>query len=260
MCSYDGNTLRRRLIAVYCLLATILLGMPAYAERDGKTIIKDAIDHYRGVSSYSVVEMIIHRPDWQRNMKMRAWTEGLENSLVRIIAPKKDMGNGTLLRDDNMWSYTPKINRVIKIPSSMANQSWMGSDFSNNDIAKADDLIDKYQHTLTDTQTHDGQALYIISSIPHDDAPVVWGKEVVKIRADNVVLEHAFYDQSNVLVKKLVTLETKTLSGKPVATIQRMYKVDTPQEWTEIRIEEIKYDVKIPANMFTLSNLRNPRL
>ncbi len=81
-------------------------------------------------------------------MSMRSWTKGSKQSLVRITAPKKDAGNGTLMVDNSMWSYSPKVNRVIKVPSSMMGQSWMGSDFSNKDVSRADDIVDQYDHTL----------------------------------------------------------------------------------------------------------------
>lgn len=244
------------------LFTTLLLSIfasSAYAEKSAAQIIKDAIDKYRGETSYSEMEMIIHRPDWERTMAMKAWTEGLDKSLVRTTAPKKDAGSGNLLIDDNMWSYTPKINRVIKIPSSMSNQSWMGSDFSNNDIARADDIIDHYDHKLAKTENLDGKIVYTIESTPHDDAPVVWGKEVLTIRDDDVVLEHAFYDQDGALVKALKTTEIKIFSGRTVPSIQRMQKVGAEGEWTEIRIKRADYGIKIPPRTFTLTNLRNPR-
>lgn len=229
------------------------------ASTDARQLIKDAIDHFRGLTSYSEASMTIHRPDWQRSMDMKIWTQGLNKSLVRITAPKKDMGNGSLLLDDDMWSYTPKINKVIKIPSSMSHQSWMGSDFSNNDVARADDLIDKYTHRIIETGQHNGHTVYVIESVPHEDAPVVWGKELITVRDDHVLLEHQFYDQDNVLVKKLVTREIKFIAGKNLATIERMQKVDVDDEWTEFRLKSIQFDANISKNTFTLSNLRNPR-
>ncbi|MDH5736581.1 MAG: outer membrane lipoprotein-sorting protein, partial [Gammaproteobacteria bacterium] len=143
---------------VLCLLSTQAIAA------DARQLIKDAIDHFRGLSSYSEASMIIHRPDWQRSMDMKIWTRGLDKSLVRITAPKKDMGNGSLLLGDDMWSYTPKINKVIKIPSSMSHQSWMGSDFSNNDVARADDLIDNYTHTILEQREEKGITIYVIES------------------------------------------------------------------------------------------------
>ncbi len=228
--------------------------------RDAAAIIQDAIEYWRDVSSYSITEMIIHRPTWERAMTLRVWTRGQKESLVRVTEPAKDAGNGTLLIDNNMWTYTPKINRVIKVPSSMMSMNWMGSDFSNNDLAKADDLIEYYSHRLIDTQTVDGHTVYHIESIPHEDAPVVWGKEVVQVRDDLIVLEHAFYDQDMVLVKKLSTLEIKTLGGKAVASVQRMQKIETPEEWTQIGVTEAQFGVEVSDYTFTLANLRQPVL
>jgi outer membrane lipoprotein-sorting protein len=243
---------------LFCLLLLIPPVSPA-AEATAAELIKAAIEYWRDVSSYAEFEMKIHRPDWQRSMVMKVWTRGNKESLVRVVAPAKDAGNGTLLLDNDMWSYNPKINRVIKIPSSMMGQSWMGSDFSNNDLAKADDLIEQYTHKLLATETHNGHKLYVIESIPHETAPVVWGREVVKVRDDYILMEHAFYDQSNVLVKRLVTTELKVMGGKMVAARERMQKLDKPGEWTEIITRDAKFGIQLPAGMFTLANLRNPR-
>lgn len=192
-------------------------------------------------------------------MSMRAWTKGQKQSLVRIIAPKKDRGNGTLIDDNNMWSYSPKVNRVIKIPSSMMSQSWMGSDFSNKDIAKADDIVDQYVHSLLSSTEVDGVEVYEIQAVPNEDAAVVWGREVMLISAEHVVLKHSFYDQDDELVQELTTLEIVEMGGRTVASRQRMGEVDSPEEWTEISVDSIEYGVDISDSLFTLSNLRNPR-
>ena len=244
-------------LTVFVLLCSA--GASAMPSENPAQIIKAAIDYWRDVSSYSIIDMTIHRPDWERTMTIRVWTRGQKESLVRVTAPPKDAGNATLLLDNDMWSFTPKINRVIKIPSSMMGQSWMGSDFSNNDLAKADDLIEQYTHTLLRTETHDGHKVYVIDSVPKEAAPVVWGHEILKIRDDWLILEHAFYDQENVLVKKLVTLEIRPMGGKLVASRERMEKADKSGEWTEVTTKEVRFGIPVGGNLFTLSNLRNPR-
>ena len=222
-------------------------------------IIRKAMDHYRGLTSYSELTMIIHRSDWQREMTMRAWTEGDKQTLVRVTEPPRDAGNGTLSVDGNMWTYSPKINRVIKVPSSMMSQNWMGSDFSNKDVSKDTTIVEQYDHTLLELRERDGHQVYVIQSIPHEDAAVVWGKEVLHIRDDWVVLEQQFWDQDDVLVKTLRALEIRMLSGRSVAAVIRMGKEEAPQEWTEVHTTAVEFDVELPANLFTLSNLRNPR-
>jgi outer membrane lipoprotein-sorting protein len=236
-----------------------LLCTPSLHANEAQDIVRAAIDYWRGMSSYTEMTMTIHRPDWERSMSMRAWTQGDDRSLVRVTAPKKDRGNGTLIDDTNMWSFSPKINRVIKVPSSMMGQSWMGSDFSNKDISRVDDIIDQYDHRILNEEGQDGRIVYEIESIPHEDAAVVWGRELLKIRDDHVFLEHAFYDQDNELVKKLASLEIGEMGGRMVVIRQRMHKVDEPDEWTEIIVDSVEYDLELRDSLFTLSNLRNPR-
>lgn len=192
-------------------------------------------------------------------MTMRAWTKGDDRSLVRVLEPSKDRGNGTLTDDNSMWSFSPKVNRVIKIPSSMMGQSWMGSDFSNKDVARADDIVDQYEHTILSTEELDGITVYEIESVPHEDAAVVWGREVLRIRSDHVVVTHRFYDQDDELFKTLTSLEIAAMGGRVIAIRQRMAKEESPDEWTEITVDSINYDVALQDSLFTLSNLRNPR-
>jgi len=243
-------------------LMVLLLSLTAVADtgsRDAKDIVRDALNHWRGTSSQGAMTMTIHRPDWERSMSMESWTQGEKRSLVRVTAPRKDRGNGTLMDGNKMWSFSPKINRVIKVPSSMMGQSWMGSDFSNKDISRADDIVEQYDHTLLSESQVDGHIAYEIKSIPHEDAAVVWGKEVLVVRSDNVLIEHRFYDQDGELVKALRTLEIGDMGGRTVAVRQRMEKVDAPDEWTEIVVDSVEFDVDLSDNVFTLSNLRNPR-
>ncbi len=227
--------------------------------RDATQIVRDALNHWRGTSSHGEMTMTIHRPDWERSMSMESWSEGEKRSLVRVTAPRKDRGNGTLIDDNRMWSYSPKVNRVIKVPSSMMNQSWMGSDFSNKDIARTDEIVLQYDHTLLSESEQDGVTIYEIQSVPHEEAAVVWGREVLTIRDDNVMVEQRFYDQDDELVKTLRTLEVREMGGRSVAARQRMEKEDTPDEWTEIAMDSVEFDVEMSDNVFTLSNLRNPR-
>lgn len=239
----------------------LLVAAPGLAAEghSATEIVRAAIDHWRGLSSYTEMTMVIHRPDWERSMTIQAWTRGQDQTLVRVMEPKKDRGNGTLIDDNNMWTYSPKINRVIKVPSSMMGQSWMGSDFSNKDIARADDIIDQYEHRLLSERVADGVTVYEIESVPHEDAAVVWGREVLSIRDDYVVLEHAFYDQDGALVKALRSSEIGEMGGRTIALRQRMAKIETPEEWTEISVNAVEYDVELGDEIFTLSNLRNPR-
>ena len=188
-------------------------------------------------------------------MSFKGWTEGEKKSLVRFTAPSKDAGNSSLVLDHEMWSFSPKINRVVKVPSSMMSQSWMGSDFSHSDLAKQTDIIDQYRHTTVGHEKIDGHAVTVIESIPKDDASIVWGKEILKIRDDLVIVERAFFDQDMKLVKKLTAYEISSISGRMYPKRSRMQSAETPDEWTEVVNDQLKFGVPIDSGLFTISNL-----
>ncbi len=247
---------RHKLLIPILLIA--LHAVSGAAEPDPGKLVKAAFDHFRGQASESVVRMTIHRPDWERTMTIRAWTEGTEDSLFTIIEPPKDRGNGTLKKGSEMWMYNPKVNRVIKLPPSMMAQSWMGSDFSNNDLAKSDSLLNHYTHTLDGTETHDGKTVYRIRSTPKPGAPVVWGSQRLKIREDHILLEERFYDEDGVLVKALTASEIHKLGGRLYPRIWKMAPADKEDEYTRLEYQELTFKADLPDRLFTVSALKHP--
>ena len=249
----------RSLYSVFAIIGFALIPLDGFTQEEAREIVRVTIEQWRGMSSRGVLTMTIHRPDWERSISMRSWTRGDKDSLVRVTEPRRDADNATLTIDNNMWTFSPRVNRVIKMPSSMLNQSWMGSDFSNNDITRGNEILNEYEHTLVGIDQQDGHEIYAIESIPNEDAAVVWGREVLRIRDDYILLEHLFYDQDDVLIKSLESLEIGERGGRAVATRQRMARVEMEDEWTEIYVEEMEFGVEFRDGLFTLSNLRNPR-
>ncbi len=229
------------------------------AVPDPERLLREALAHYRGERAWMRLEMVIHRPDWERRLRLELWTEGLDRSLVRVLAPKKDAGNATLLLGDRLWLYNPRIDRVVRVPASMMQRSWMGSDFSNDDIVRSADLLDRYRHRLLEVREQDGHRVYRIRSVPLEDAPVVWGFEDTLIRDDWVFLEHVYYDQAGRAVRRLVTLQIGPLDGRPYPLRERMERLDEPGRWTEVRVLEARFGLPLPADLFTLSRLRRGR-
>jgi len=225
--------------------------------QDGQGIVEGSFDYIRGRTSISLVDMTVHRPDWERVFSIRGWTEGQDKSLIRIIAPAKDNGNATLKIGREMWIYNPKVNRVIKIPPSMMSQSWMGSDFSNNDLAKSDSLLKDYSHSIVGEEMHEGKKIYLIKSVPIPHAPVIWGMQRLKIREDHIFLEQEFYDEDLKPVKKLSGLQIQMMGGKLFPKVWKMQKSDAKEEYTLLEYREILFDEELPERLFSLSSLKS---
>jgi hypothetical protein len=127
----------------------------------------------RGESSYTVSTMNIVRPDWTRSMSMKSWIKRQDLSLVLVTAPAKDKGTSSLKRYREMWNWLPGIERVIKIAPSMLGQSWMGSDFTNDDLINQSSILVDYTNELLGSETFDDAGMWLIEATAKPDAPVV---------------------------------------------------------------------------------------
>ncbi len=248
---------RKFYLSLICLLG-LFATVCAHAQ-DGAAIVDKAFQHMRGDTSVSTVEMTIQRPDFSRTMKMKAWTQGKRNALFFIEAPPKDAGNGTLKKGRNMWTYNPKVNRTIKLPPSMMSQAWMGSDFSNNDLAKTDSIVEDYDHTIAGSATQGDMKVYEITSIPHKDAAVVWGKLELTIREDGVLLRQGFFDEEGQLVKEMTTREITMLGGRLFPKVWIMKKADEPGRYTQLTYQSLTFNEPLRPNLFSLSSLKTKR-
>lgn len=226
---------------------------------DPAALIQASFDHYRGKASTADVEMVIHRPTWERSMRMVGWTKGQDKSLIRITAPAKDEGNGTLKNGIEMWTFNPKVNRVIKLPPAMMSQSWMGSDFSNNDLAKSDSILNDYTHSLMGAETMDRHTVYTIKSMPKPAAPVVWGMQVSKIRDDDVLIEQEFFDEDLVSVKRMTAHDIQMMGGRMFPKVWKMQETSKTDAYTLLRYHAIEFLDDLPERQFTINALKTGR-
>ena len=243
------------------VFALLLLPLQALAadDPDASALVENSFKYMRGNASIATVIMTIHRPDWERKMTIKAWTRGKKYSLFYIQSPPKDHGNGTLKKSRVMWMYNPKVNRVIKVPPSMMSQSWMGSDFSNNDLAKSDSFVNDYIHSIVGTETHEGQKVYVIKSMPKPDAPVIWGMQMLKIREDLIWLSPEFFDEDFKSVKRMTTLEIQLMGGKLYPKVWRMRETDKEDRYTQLTYSSLTFKSDLPDSLFTLTSLRKAR-
>ena len=226
------------------------------SEPDARALIERAIDRTRGLTSHARLTMTIVRPAWQRTTSIETWTRGREDALIRFVGPPRDAGNATLKLGEKMWTFTPKLNRTIRLPFSVMSQSWAGSDFSYEDLSRTDNLLQYYTLVLGRPQTRDGMRVNVIEATPRQDAPVVWGKEEWHIREDDVVVGQTYFDQDLQPVKQLTVLEIGDRGGRRLATRLRMFSVATPDQYTELHWNEATFDVALPDDFFTLFNLQ----
>jgi outer membrane lipoprotein-sorting protein len=251
---------RLRLLLCSSVLASGAFCLPASAQPpEAEAIVQKAMDNWRSSASWSRMQLIVHRPNFERTLAFEAWTRGTKDSLSRFTKPAKEAGNASLKLAEDMWMFSPKLQQVMKLPSSLMSQSWMGSDFSYDDLAKSDRLLVDYELTLTDTKETSGHTVYSIEAIPKDNAPVVWGKQTLEVRDDSVLLEQLFFDQDMKPLRRMTAEKIEKLGGRIYATVARMSNLEKDDHWTEIVYDDARFDVELPDYLFSLSNLQNPR-
>lgn len=251
---------RQNLFRLLLLVATAATSVAAIAEPTGRELIAHVERTLWGRTNHGVAEMAVITPRWQRALTLHFWMERPARTFIRIDAPPKEAGIGSLRIEDEMWNYLPAIERIIKIPPSMMLQPWMGSDLTNDDLVKESSAVDDYRHTLQGTEAVDGNKAFRVESIPRPEAAVVWGKLIYKIRVDNrLPLRVEYYDERGDLIKVLRYEDARTLGGRSVPTRWVVQPQDKPQNRTVFVIKEIAFDTPIADSIFTLRHLQRRR-
>ncbi|EGR0211995.1 outer membrane lipoprotein-sorting protein [Vibrio parahaemolyticus] len=241
------------------VLFFLLFTSLSYAE-SAFDIVQKSDQAMRGKSSYSEATMEIVRPDWTRSMTMKSWTKGTELSLVLVTAPAKDKGSASLKRHREMWIWVPSIERVIKIAPSMLSQSWMGSDFTNDDLINQSSIVVDYQHALVGNDSFEGDKVWVIEATAKPDAPVVWNKVTLWISQSTYLQRKVeFYDEFDERVNVLTTYDVKELGGRKIATRMEMKPVDKPGNKTIFTTHQAQFDFDINDDFFSQQQMKSLR-
>ncbi|MCF6366866.1 MAG: outer membrane lipoprotein-sorting protein [Bacteroidales bacterium] len=226
-------------------------------SQTAKEIIKKADDKFRGKSAYNEMTMTIVRPKWSRTVSFKSCNKGLDYSMTLVTNPAKEKGQTFMKRKNEMWSWNPKIRRLIKLPASMMSQGWMGSDFSNDDLLKESSLVVDYTHKIINTETYADKVCYKIELIPKEDAAVVWGKLVKWITKDNYLqLKTEFYDEDDYLIKTEKASKVKIMSGREIPTYFELIPEDEPGNKTIVIMDKIIYDINVSESFFSQQNMK----
>ena len=244
----------------YIITTLLVLSASVGYSQTAKELIKMADDKMQGESNKAEMRMTIVRPDWKREITMKSWAKGRELSLILITGPARDKGTASLKRNKELWNWQPSIDRTIKLPPSMMLQSWMGSDFTNDDLVRESSVVNDYTHELGQDTVINNLEAYKIIMTPLPDAPVVWGKLIVYIEKVelNQLLVY-YYDEDEFLVNTMVLSEIKNMDGRNIPTIMEMIPAEEPQNKTMIEYLSIDFDIDIDDGFFSIQNMKRVR-
>lgn len=238
---------------LYLLCLACLAGSRTTAQ-EATDIVRRADARARGKTSEAVIRVQIIRPNWKREMGLKAWSQGNDYSLALVTAPAKDKGIVYLKRKKEVWNWVPSIERNIKLPPSMMSQSWMGTDFTNDDLVKEASVVEDYTHTLEADAQVDGYDCYRVKLVPKPESAVVWGRVQLWIEKKNLLMLHAeYYDESGRLVNTMHASDVKMLGGRLLPSRLEMVPADKKGQKTVMIYESLQFDKTLPEQLFTTS-------
>ena len=240
------------------ILGTVLLfNFTSPFAQDAKEIIKKADELMRSKSSYAEFSMTIIKTDWSRTFTMKSWAVEPDYALIYVSEPARDKGTVTLKRKKEVWNWIPSVHRVIKIPPSMMMQSWMGSDFTNDDLVRQSSIVQDYTHTLIGEEEIDGYLCHKIEFTPKEEAGVVWGKIVAWISKEGYLqLRVDYFDEDLVLIKSMIGSQVKLMGGRMIPTHWEMIPSDIPNQKTVMDYLSIEFNVNLDESFFSQKNMK----
>lgn len=239
------------------LLLLVCMAFVPAGDNAGE-IVRKMDEKIKGKTTQANITVKIVRPKWTREMTMKLWTKSSDYSMVYVSAPVKEKGNAFLRRKKEVWNWVPGIEKIIKFPPSMMSQSWMGTDFTNDDLVKHSSFVNDYTHQLQGESLIDGAACHKIIMTPKPNASVVWGKVISYIDKKEFIQRKAeFYDEDNVLVNVMKGTDVKLLGGKTLASKIEMTPVDKPGNKTILIYNSLIFDREIADSFFSPDRMKN---
>ncbi len=232
---------------------------PGAAESQPLPEVDEVLDYldelYRSDSSHAIMEMSVVRERGIRELRLESWSRGEDEALIVIREPAREAGTATLRTEEGLWNYAPRADRLIRIPSGLLSESWMGSHFTNDDLIRETTYDEDYEASLSWTE-REGVPLLQVSMTPLPGAPVVYTELRFLLTADDWIPERWEYFDEGELIRTMTFSEIETVSGRPLPLRLTIQPIDEPEERTEILYRELELDVAVDPDLFTRRGLR----
>ena len=252
---------RARLLGAVALSASmsLLSGRVESFQKppDVEAVLAHLDDLYRSQSSVSRMEIQVKSRRTTRTLRLRAWSRGEEEVLVVIEEPAREAGTATLRVGDNLWNYLPRIARTIRVPPAMMLGSWMGTDFTNDDLVKESSLHKDFVSRVQ-RRSEDPEGWWLTLEVKPE---VVgrWAKIEFLVSDDWLPIEERHFDRKGRLARTMRFDEVKVLGGRRLPARLVLTPTDVEGQSTELRYLDIEFDVPIADDTFSLSRLEQTR-
>ena len=244
--------MKRLFIFIMIMLPTI-----GYSETESANEILKKVDQNRISDGKIIVsEMIIRGRRGERTVESKSWQRNIYDAFTEYLAPPREKGTKMLKLGDQLWTYSPSTDRTILISGHMLRQSVMGSDLSYEDMMEDPYLSNTYNAKIVGEDRVLGRKVWILElKAKKDDTSY----DQAKIWVDKerfLPLKEDLHAKSGKLLKTIVIQDVMNVDGRWVAK-KALYKdVLKEGQGTEMIIESIEFNNKIPNHIFSKASLR----
>jgi outer membrane lipoprotein-sorting protein len=243
-------------LAAIAIVSSPASGQPVKAP-DVEAVLAHLDDLYRSKSSIARIDMIVTTARSMRSMRLKAWTRGEDEALIVVEAPAREEGTSTLRVGPNLWNYLPRIARTIRVPPSMMLGSWMGTDFTNDDLVKESSLHKDF-HSRVDRRS-DAPAGWWLALTVKPGIVGRWARIEILVSDDWLPLQERHFDRKGRLARTMAFDEIRMLGGRRLPAHLVLTPTDVEGQRTEMRYLDLQFDAKIPDDTFSLSRLERSR-
>ncbi len=227
-------------------------------EVSGEYILKKIDENvYLDKAMTEATMTVFDRRGRELNFKSRGWIKGANTRLVEYLYPPRQKGVKMLMRDDNLWMYTPEpTDRIVTISGHMLRQSLNGSDLSYEDMMENRELIDSYDAKVIDKEQYNERECWIVELTANRE-DVSYHSRKMWVDAERWLgLKEERYAKSGKLLKRLEILDVIKLQNRWYPKKMRFKDMLSKGKGTEYVIDKIDFDVDIPDHLFTKASLR----
>lgn len=238
------------------IIALVFLsGLPCLAQ-DATEIVRRADEKMRGKTSEALLTVQTIRPRWSRDMTIKSWTKGKDLVMILVTAPAKDKGISFLKRKKEVWNWIPSIERNIKLPPSMMSQSWMGTDFTNDDLVKEASIVEDYNQQLSGDSIIGDRPCHVIDLVPKPNTAVVWGRLRMYIdKKDDIMMLVHYYDEDMQLINTMLAGDIKMMGGKILPARLEMIPANKKGHKTVLIYHSLFFDKPLDDQFFSTQNM-----
>lgn len=240
-----------------CLFLCGLLSFSGLLGQTAREIVQAADSKMRGNTLQAQITIQTVRPTWSREMTVKTWMKGTDLAMILVQSPARDKGIVFLKRKKEVWNWMPSLEKIIKLPPSMMSQSWMGTDFTNDDLVKESSVVNDYDHSIAGDTIIGNRNCYIIRMLPKTQTAVVWDKLLVCIdKKDFLELHTRFYDEDGRLVNTMNASDVKMMDGRLIPTRFEMIPADKPGQKTVMVYKTVLYNRPLDDAFFTTEKMK----